>query len=402
MIPLDSMNPWWTGRESRIIRNWRRMERKWVPSWIDEISLRPFSLNFVIGPRQVGKTTGLHLLAEKLIKSGVNPLSILYLDLDLIWDLDTLKRAFDEYFELRKVEGLDRCFIILDEVTSLEGWWRLVKGYVDLGFFERDILILTGSSSLTLRGEAELFPGRTGHGRTLEVLPLSFREFLKVMGVNVRRTGDLKSDIARLLPLKNRVKELFELYMELGGFPLSINEDQVAGESLIRSLIGELIRLKRSPSLAMGIMSSVIRKSPSPMSYSSVGNDVGVSYKTARDYLEVLKGLMIIGEAPLLKEGKVSWRKERKYFFRDPFLSEVISDWTGAQPIRGAVHEWIVQEHVYRRFGKVYYTRNGLEIDVVANGLKVEVKAGKPHRRYPRDVIVLDEEDFPSFLAVVV
>jgi hypothetical protein len=30
--------------------------------------------------------------------------------------------------------------------------------------------------------------------------------------------------------------------------------------------------------------------------------------------------------------------------------------------------------------------------------LKVEVKAGKPHRKYPKNVIVLEEEDIPRFL----
>jgi predicted AAA+ superfamily ATPase len=29
------------------------------------------------------------------------------------------------------------------------------------------------------------------------------------------------------------------------------------------------------------------------------------------------------------------------------------------------------------------------------------VKVGKPHRKYPRNVIVLDEENLPIFLAVV-
>ena len=30
---------------------------KWVPEIINDVSLEPFSLNFIFGPRQVGKTT---------------------------------------------------------------------------------------------------------------------------------------------------------------------------------------------------------------------------------------------------------------------------------------------------------------------------------------------------------
>jgi len=60
--------------------------------------------------------------------------------------------------------------------------------------------------------------------------------------------------------------------------------------------------------------------------------------------------------------------------------------------------ENVVQEHLYRKFGEIYYYRNEYEIDCIANGLKIEVKAGKPHRRYPKDVIVLEEEEIPKFL----
>ncbi len=60
--------------------------------------------------------------------------------------------------------------------------------------------------------------------------------------------------------------------------------------------------------------------------------------------------------------------------------------------------EWIVQEHLFRKFGEIYYYRNRYEIDCIAGDLKVEVKAGKPHRRYPKGVRVLGEEDLPWFL----
>ncbi len=402
MIPFKTLNPWWVGRESHILIKWRSMKYRWVPKWLEALSLDPFSLNFIIGPRQVGKTTGIHLLIEKLINGGIEPKSILYLDLDLIWDLNTFKRSLDDYLAMKRAEGYDKAFIILDEVTSLPQWWKLVKGYIDAGIFERDVLVLTGSSSLTLRGEAELFPGRTGKGKFVSALPLSFREFLDVMGIRVEITGDLDKDMARLLPMREEIRRLFDLYMKVGGFPLSINSDPSAGEALVKSLIGEIIRLNRKPSLAMSVLSSLFRKAPSPLSYSSIGKDVGISYKTARDYLDVLDGLMILGQAPFMEGSQIRWRKERKFFVRDPFLALAISRWTGVEPLPGALYEWVVQEHLYRRFGRIGYWRDGYEIDVVADGLKVEVKAGKPHRRYPRDVKVLDEDNMSEFLAVIV
>jgi len=54
----------------------------------------------------------------------------------------------------------------------------------------------------------------------------------------------------------------------------------------------------------------------------------------------VLRGLMVVGEAPFKESGKVNWR-------------------------------------------------NGYGVDAIADGLRVEVEVGKPHRRYPKDVLVL-------------
>lgn len=86
--------------------------------------------------------------------------------------------------------------MFLDEVTSTKGWWRLIKGYIDLGIFENDVLTVTGSSSPRLKGEVELFPGRRGEGEEIVVYPLSFREFLRVQGIGVEVTGNLERDMA--------------------------------------------------------------------------------------------------------------------------------------------------------------------------------------------------------------
>ncbi len=47
---------------------------------------------------------------------------------------------------------------------------------------------------------------------------------------------------------------------------------------------------------------------------------------------------------------------------------------------------------------EVYFYKNKYEIDCIANELKVEVKAGKPHRAYPKNVMVLDKSDLANFL----
>jgi len=399
---LSKHNPWWKGEGSYVLRQWENLKKRWIPKWLNEISITPYSLNFVIGPRQVGKTTGLHLLIDRLISRGIEPTRIFYFNLDLAMDLEIFRRILDEYLEFRRAEGHESSFIFLDEVTSLRDWWKVIKGYVDLGLFEKDVLTLTGSSSLTLRGEVELFPGRRGFGRDVLVSPLSFREFLEVHGIKVKLSGNLKEDLSRLLPISPEIKQMFKKYVKTGGFPLSVNEDPRSDEQYLKALEGEILRLGKNPQLVRAIVSSIMRKAPSPLSYSSIAADVGVSYKTVQEYLDILKKLMVI-ETALFKEGnRISWRKEKKYFPLDPFIARSLSLWTGASYLEGAFYEWMVQAHLFRKFGEVYYYRNSYEVDCIAGPMRVEVKVGKPHRRYPKDVLIVDEENLPAFLASLV
>jgi len=399
MEVIRKLNPWWDEKEDFHIKKWKEMKIRWIPKWIDNISLLPFSLNFVFGPRQTGKTTGIKLLINDLIKKFEKE-TIFYFDLTLLTDLESFKKVIDEYLKIKKREKIDSSFIFLDEVTSLENWWKVIKAYVDMDVFENDVITVTASSSVRLKGQTELFPGRRGNGKDILVLPLSFREFLEVFGVKVVETsGNIEKDMENAIKNEEEIKEFFKMYLEKGGFPISINEDS-AEFQIISAIESEILRVGKSLELMKGILASIIKKAPSPLSFSRIGSDVGISYKTAQEYLEVAKNLFIIDFA-YYKEKNIKWRKERKFFFLDPFLAKSISIWTNEKYLESALYEWLVQSHLLRKFGNVYYYRNSFEIDCIADNLKIEVKAGKPHRRYPKDVIVLDENNLPIFLAIL-
>ena len=55
-----------------------------VPGIINEISLKPFSLNFLYGLRQVGKTVAVKLLIKKLLDDGREEKSVFYFRCDSI------------------------------------------------------------------------------------------------------------------------------------------------------------------------------------------------------------------------------------------------------------------------------------------------------------------------------
>jgi predicted AAA+ superfamily ATPase len=386
---IYSQNPWWEWENwetrDRDLRKYNESRVKWRPSWIDKVSLEPSSMNIVMGPRQVGKTTGVKLLISELLK-GRSSGSIFYFSCDLASDSKELRDVLNFYRRFKERNGVKSSIIFLDEVTGLEGWWRILKGYVDLGLLERDALVLLGSASFRFEGFSEAFPGRRGMGRTVEVLPLSFPEYARVRGVELRI-----SEYSRIL-------SAFDEYLETGGFPRSINGDERFPEDLIASIEMDSVKAGRNPRILRLIAKSIIEKAPSAISFNSIAGDLGISHNTVHDYVRLMEDMFLLGVAYLKEDGKILYRREKKIFIRDPFLAVSLSKLLGADLSRAALLEWVVQEHVLREFGEVYFWRNGLEVDVISGKLKVEVKAGKPHRRYPRDVTVLSEEDIPAFL----
>jgi len=379
---LERLNPWWEGKEDPHVKRWLHQAYKWMPDWIKELSAKPFSLNFVVGPRLVGKTTGIKLFIKRLL-SQVEPRKILYVSCEIFPDYTLLTKALTGFLEM--AGGDEVTYIFLDEATALREWWKAVKPLIDAGVVENSVITVTGSSALKVQRDVELFPGRRGYGVTVEVMPLSFPQYLKIHGLK-------EPELHR-----GKVRRLFAKYLETGGFPPSINHQPV--EDILSAYIGEIVRHGRSLEIAREVMSALISSAPSAVSYRALASKTsGYSYKVVQSYLEFFQDLYLLGVA-YLKEGKKVWyRREKKFFFRDPLLLNLFSAWAGTKYLESAIYEHVVQEHVYRRFGEIYYYRNAYEIDVVADTLKIEVKAGKPHRKYPRRVEIIDEDQIPFFL----
>ena len=374
---IESLNPWWTGEEDRTVASWKTLRYRIRPRWISRLSLKPFSLNFVVGPRLVGKTTGIKLLINEL--SSENPFSVLYLNCEIFSSFKDLLQALRWYLDFKGRKGVGRSYIFLDEVTSLDGWWRAVKALVDSGVL-RDVVTVTGSSSVKVRRDVDLFPGRRGEGVVLELTPLTFSEFARIKGAET----------------DSQAERAFQEYLRVGGFLSRMNG--MPETELLRGYVNEVVRFGRSLEITKEVLASIFKKAPSAVSYRALAADTsGYSYKVVQSYIEFLRDLYLLGVAHLKDDG-IRYRRERKIFLRDPALAWAFSRWSGQQFLESALYEWVVQEHVYRRYGHVYYYRDGYEIDVVADDLKVEVKAGKPHRRYPKGVRVLDVEGIWRFL----
>ncbi|MGC8543251.1 MAG: ATP-binding protein [Vulcanisaeta sp.] len=422
---IDEYNPWWLSRdridEFEPYRRYQESEVRWVPDVIDRVSLRPFSLNFIIGPRQVGKTTAVALLIERLLESGVDPRSVFYFSCDRLADYRELDEVLRDYLRIRGGIGISTSYIFLDEVTYPREWYRAIKGLIDSGVFRNDVLVLTGSLSMSAKREIEAFPGRRGYGKNILMLPLPFSQYVRLFNINIP-SGDLDFVLSNFqgyiqyLPILN---ELLDKYLVTGGFPNSIRDFFRSGrvaqstiDDFIASISSDLNKLRRSETFFKLAVRGIIERTSSEFSYHTLARSFGVgTVKTAISYVELLSNLFLLRVVDAVDQlGNVLPRKEKKFFFIDPFIYEAFSRWTMTKkPDEHGLTEAVVVSHLSRLFD-VFYLKVNSEVDVVIRrdgeliGFEVkygDVKGVKRILGRMKRVYVLTKDKFGSEMVPV-
>jgi len=239
------------------------------------------------GPRQAGKTT----LAKDLQKEFS---SSVYLTYD---HLEDRKIILDEKW-LPSTE-----LIILDEIHKMPNWKNFLKGVYDTKEAHQKILV-SGSARLEIFNKV----GDSLAGRFFlhRLLPLSPAE--------CEKTGTPYS---------------LDRFIERGGFPEPfLAEEKVDADrwrlqyvdSLLRTDVLDFENIQNLGAIRL-IFDLLKQRVGSPISYSSISRDVGVSPNTVRKYIQILEALYIIFRvSPFSKNIARSLLKEPKIYFFDTGL----------------------------------------------------------------------------------
>jgi len=414
-LHMEGYNPWWYGERDVFFDEWLRLKVRWVPKVLDKFSFIPFSLHFFIGPRQVGKTTALRILINRLLKCR-DPRSIFYFSCDEVVDFRELGEVLDNYLSYREAWGVGSSIIILDEVTFVSEWYRALKSRIDRGVFKNDVLIITGSASIELIAGKERFPGRRGYGRDIYMYPMSFSEYVGHFGgisLIVSGIEEIDSLIDANRVFSNRLRELFMNYLKTGGFPLPIRElfergfvSYLSRRAYLDWLRSDWLKSGKSENYMKEIISYILEASPSPVSWNVIARNTSVSSpNTVRDYIELLSNLMVARISYWISpSGEVNYRKNKKISFVDPFLYDVFSKYTKVDVDESIIVEAIVASH-FSRLAPVFYWRNRSEVDVIIKyrnkllGFEVKWRRKPIYARRPFRVRTLDREMIPLLLA---
>lgn len=130
-------------------------------------------IKVITGIRRCGKSTLMKMFQEKLLSEGINKNQIISLNFD-----DPNNEKLLDYKELynfinKKLLTKNKYYIFLDEIQNVESFEKAVNG---LFIKDNTDIYITGSNAYFLSGELATF--LSGRYATIEMLPLSFKEYL--------------------------------------------------------------------------------------------------------------------------------------------------------------------------------------------------------------------------------
>lgn len=286
---------------------------RYLASSIEELCFSTHKMAFVSGPRQVGKTT---MAKDLLNQRGVGK----YYN----WDEITFRRAWtkDPSRLMAFPQGKITPLIVLDEIHKAKSWKRNLKGIYDTLPHPIDLFV-TGSARLNIyRKGGDSLLGRYYNFR---LHPFSVAELSKRS--KDRNIEDCFTVLFTEKPkISSAVSENLNALYEFGPFPeplfaASKKTLNLWRQGRIEKIIREDLRdLSRLPELSkVEMLASLLpERAGSPLSLTSLSEDLEINYPTAKLWLNYLSELYYCYTiSPYSRSIKRAIKKEKKLYLWD-------------------------------------------------------------------------------------
>ena len=334
----------------------------YIPRILDQKvanSLKNKKVLFILGPRQVGKTT---LVEEFLKKEGG-----VFLNLDI--EVDKAKIIAASHLEpinaIHQLGAKDK-ILVIDEAHRYPEIGRIVKGWYDAKVGIK--IFLLGSSSLNLNEK-------------LFLTPLLFKEILQTQSWYTSKTSKFQLKTA----FKKQVRGLLLNILTYGSYPETILTGDK--ENYLLNLASDY--------LLKDILQSDLVKSPEPinrllllLAY-QIGNEVstnelavnlGISRQTVERYLDLLERTFVIFRLhSFSRNPRKEIAKSKKIYFWDTGIRNALLKEFTVTDLRSDIgslwENWVVAEFVKKNLTinlhqNLYFwrTKDGSEVDLVVKG----------------------------------
>ena len=318
-------------------------------------------IKVITGIRRCGKSTILRMYKDWLIENGVNANQIIWVNLDSL-EFEDLRnyRALYEHIKALMVENKMN-YIIIDEVQECEQFQKVVDS---LFLMDNADIYITGSNAHLLSGELATF--LSGRYVTIEMLPLSFKEFVDGIELNGESVADKAS--------------VFRQYLKYGSLPfvLSLGSDEERVFTYLEGIYNTIF-IKDVVSRNK-ITNQQMLEDLTKFCFDNVGNitsskkisDTMTSFNrkittpTVENYLGYLKDCYLIYKVDRYDiKGKMYLKSLSKYYVADLGLRNYLLGYKDLD--RGHILENVVYLEILRRGFKVYIGKvDDMEVDFVA------------------------------------
>lgn len=334
-------------------------------NWWNNLSLDTPGIYILTGGRQVGKSTSCKLFIKYCLEQKFfSPQTILYLPCDEIYDAKELSQTLRYFLDSTANQSF---LLIIDEITYVTHWDRVIKSLADEGYFTRGLCILTGSDSVILKEAAISFPGRRGIAATTDfhLYPLSFFEYVELRKKHFNN---------------ETLFHFFQEYLICGGYLRAINDLAQYGKILPATFLtyeqwirGDFLKRGKKEEYLLSILRALLLLGVSPISFSALTQKIGLlSKETCIDYLKLLERMDILIELQAFDQNTKRGfpRKDRKFHFFDPFIQRTVYQWLQREgylnslEFEASLVEASVASHCHR-FGNTFYFKGQGEIDCI-------------------------------------
>jgi len=322
------------------------------------------------GARQVGKTSILKMLQAELSQSGK---AASFIDLEDLRMLELLDRGADALLAYLDETGQlkrGKLFLLVDEIQYLKNPSNILKLLRD-HHADKIKLIVSGSSSFDIKSKfKDSLAGRTVN---FEIMPLSFREFLRFREMDV----DLDHPITAA-PLIEKLKLLFQEFALYGGYPRVVLEKEIEARTTYLSQVIAAYIHKDIRDLANirdvekfnKLLVTLASQCSQMMNVSELANTVRLSRSTVEQYLFLLESTYVIRLVrPFSGNIRSELFKMPKIFFLDTGVAQLLWLKTFQQTLLGNVLENAVYCELFKNHPQAeiryWRTQDGKEIDFI-------------------------------------
>jgi hypothetical protein len=340
----------------------------------------------ITGMRQVGKTTLMKQLA------AVWPGKHIWFDFDnpldqMLFESKDFRLIYNDLQRLAEAKEGEHFLVCIDEIQNFPEITKSIKYLIDHFGLK---FIVTGSSNYYLRN---LFPESLSGRKFLFVLhPLSYREYLHFNSLlpesALKPDFEEATSVHSLYAIHKR-KELYDQYMEFGGFPeVALTKDFATKRMILRNIFASFfekdIKVFSELKDIKELRDLIILLGPrngNILDVTRLASELGINRVKTYNYLEFLEGTFFLRLIPKYTQSvDRSVAGGKKVYFTDTGMLSLITKTTTGQLLETTVANQL------QHYGTLSYynKRNTAEIDFILNdeiALEVKNKAIEPDIR---------------------